>query len=971
MGKFVDILRQKLQTIRTERREAAPDYTLNPNAAYEYMLHHNDLIYIEQQIPRVLLQELRKLTPEKQAEFYQKSITPEKAASMSLEQFRARLNAPERDGAWILSEESFGKSEDELLQNMEDVMGPEASDAAASAVDEIRSPRDPAFPADRKFEPDPAVEADLQAVRQSIPQDDPDREATLNMLQQVEGELSVVSRDVMEFYNQMDHETDQLPGLTSQMDQISHHNINAFVDSDTKAGLPGKLTRDYKNDYEIHRLPQDPQTINALQGLSTDVPENVKNQIREMEQHFDSIGENRLQHPQSVSTTGPSTSGEKKIIYKPEQANKMYAFWPLIQAKRNLKQAVRSRNLSEIRNAHNAYNELHRTYQNMMKTVSSSPNVYCGNLNSTRPSAPEPNLMPDEFVQDYAGHSKINGLFLLHGAAKNLGVSALEFVDKPIECMQKGADQYITEMGLSGKRSLASKLVRGLSDLAGNEFEGGWITNRGLCTRSLMAVAGLCEPGSPAAQQLNGQAELASTLSNFQIQKEASLWQSLTQISDEKKDVFYQHAALLPGDLFNLNEMAVKMQRPDWKKELDPNKVIKVLRAENMINYAELTTRTKEVLEQADNETFVDKFGEEQTYPSGFRKDRYLVSAHRAYLKLIQSATPEERERDDFKAFQKHVLSMSELTNSAQAKDILAREEFKAGLITEHEMEMKLDQGTRKEKIQKNEAVDIALTLIEDQKERLTVKKEGLFLSSTDSKEHQAMTNAVELFRLKAGVINVSVSMDDLTEKQKKEISQISVKEAAVRAWNATYAYINKSDECGKKTEWSYPAGEIRNKAARKTLTQIQQISDQLNLVTPAEREMMKLRTELHNKRNNEEWMDDHLADMIAKNMYLMTMHFNKIPPEKQESLLKPANMNLNLKKIGKDPAFKRMIENEGLEKLTQKMIEAKGGLSNAFIKAKKQIAAEQNLEDPLANRNVKKLTSEDRGEFWSKQIII
>ena len=87
----------------------------------------------------------------------------------------------------------------------------------------------------------------------------------------------------------------------------------------------------------------------------------------------------------------------------------------------------------------------------------------------------------------------------------------------------------------------------------------------------------------------------------------------------------------------------------------------------------------------------------------------------------------------------------------------------------------------------------------------------------------------------------------------------------------------------------------------------------------------MKLRTELHNKRNNEEWMDDHLADMIAKNMYLMTMHFNKIPPEKQESLLKQANMNRNLKKIGKDPAFMRMIENEGLEKLTQKMIEAKG----------------------------------------------
>ncbi len=133
----------------------------------------------------------------------------------------------------------------------------------------------------------------------------------------------------------------------------------------------------------------------------------------------------------------------------------------------------------------------------------------------------------------------------------------------------------------------------------------------------------------------------------------------------------------------------------------------------------------------------------------------------------------------------------------------------------------------------------------------------------------------------------------------------------------------------------------------------------------------MKLRTQLHDKRNDEDWMDDHLTDMIAKNMYLMTMHFNQISPKKQEKLLEDTCMTKNLKKIGDDPAFIRMIENEGEEKLLQKMIEAKGGLSNVFIKAKKQIAAEQHLEDPLANRNVKKLTSADRGEFWSRQQII
>ncbi len=105
--------------------------------------------------------------------------------------------------------------------------------------------------------------------------------------------------------------------------------------------------------------------------------------------------------------------------------------------------------------------------------------------------------------------------------------------------------------------------------------------------------------------------------------------------------------------------------------------------------------------------------------------------------------------------------------------------------------------------------------------------------------------------------------------------------------------------------------------------------------------------------------------------MYLMTMHFNKFPPEKQEKLLQDASMKKNLKKIGKDPAFKRMIENEGLDSLTQKIIEAEGGFSAAFIKARKQIAGEQNLEDPLANRNVKKLTEEDRKEFWSKEKLI
>ncbi len=972
MGKLADLLRGKLQTIRNERQAPAPNYRTNPDEAYEYMLRHNDLIYIEQQIPRVLLQELRKLSPEQQAEYYRKSISPEKAASMTLDQFLARLSDPKNDSAWILNDSIFGKSEDELIQNLESVMRPEEIDAASNAVNEIRSPRDPEFPEELKYQPASDVREDLQAVRQIVPADDPGREDTMNMLQQVESELSVVNAEVMEFYNQMDNETDGLPSLSNQMDQISYDNVNNFIDTDTTLGLSGKLSRNYNNNYVVQSLQPDPETLNKVQSLTTGVPDDVKSRIREMEQHFNAIGEEKLQNSNSVSRIAPSSSGVKKAFYLGEQGTKMYAFWPLIQAKRNLKQAVKNRNLSEIKNAHNAYAGLHQTYQEMIKTVEKTPNVYCGNLNSTRPSVhEEPNLMPDEFVRDYAGHNKVNGLFLLHGISKNLGVSAAEFAEKPIECMKNGAHKYINDMGLNANRSLASKLVRGLSNTACDHFESGWDLNRGLCNRSLMSVSGLCKPGSPEAKRLNIQGELASTVSKMEVDKEVDLWGSLARINEKKRDIFYRHAALLPGDLFNLKEMAEKLQLPNWKDELNPDKVINVLRSEKMIDYAELTKRTKQVMDESDHETFFDKLGQEQNYQSGFDKNRYLESAHRAYLDLIRTAPPEEQEREDFKVFKKHVLSMSKLTEDLETKDLLARREFEAGLITEHEMEMKLDQGSHAEDIINTPRTSSAITAMGRLRHKLTQKKEGFFISSTDSKEHQAMTSAVELFRYKLSVVKGIMTIDQVAdEKLRKQISQISLKEAAVKAWSATYAYINKSDEYGKKTEWSYPAGKIRNQAAKDTLKQIQAVSDELGLVTPAAREMMKLRTTLHNNRNNEDWMDQHLEAAVAKNMYLMTMYYKKIPPEKQEQLLESAVMKKNLKKIAKDPAFKRMIENEFDDDLAQKILEGKGGLSDTFIKAKKKIIAEQQLEDTLANVNVKKLNSKTRGEFWAKQTI-
>ena len=116
--------------------------------------------------------------------------------------------------------------------------------------------------------------------------------------------------------------------------------------------------------------------------------------------------------------------------------------------------------------------------------------------------------------------------------------------------------------------------------------------------------------------------------------------------------------------------------------------------------------------------------------------------------------------------------------------------------------------------------------------------------------------------------------------------------------------------------------------------------------------------------------MRRNLKSRIARDLYIMTIHYNKTPAEKQERLLEEETMKRNIKEIQKDEAFKRMFENHSLDSLAEKLIVGKGALSAAYIDAQKQIAKEQGLDDPVPGKKAKNLTTGEVGEFWSKQEI-
>ena len=82
--------------------------------------------------------------------------------------------------------------------------------------------------------------------------------------------------------------------------------------------------------------------------------------------------------------------------------------------------------------------------------------------------------------------------------------------------------------------------------------------------------------------------------------------------------------------------------------------------------------------------------------------------------------------------------------------------------------------------------------------------------------------------------------------------------------------------------------------------------------------------------------------------------------------MLKDIPLTRNMEKVVKDPSFRRMFENYSYDELAEMMIVGKGKLTDAFIEAKKEIAKEQHLQDPV-NKKVSKLTAEDRDNFWAQ----
>ena len=102
-----------------------------------------------------------------------------------------------------------------------------------------------------------------------------------------------------------------------------------------------------------------------------------------------------------------------------------------------------------------------------------------------------------------------------------------------------------------------------------------------------------------------------------------------------------------------------------------------------------------------------------------------------------------------------------------------------------------------------------------------------------------------------------------------------------------------------------------------------------------------------------------------------MTMANSKKSFDEQSAYFKEPKLTQCLGKIKADPAFRRMMQNEGQEKMVDNIVLGKTGVTDAYIKAKQQLALEAQAGNaPRNEHGAADMTNDDKRKMWEEEPI-
>ena len=668
------------------------------------------------------------------------------------------------------------------------------------------------------------------------------------------------------------------------------------------------------NDVELSENgPFKQEDLDEIKKVRPNISDGLKNDIISVTDKLEGLGEENFKNEYSAKK---DLNSDDKWFYASEQAYKLYAYSPLDKARNKLAAAVESKDMLRIREEHEKYKETKKVYDKMLKTVKKHPTgLSAGNINSTRPMANNAvNPLPLEHMQDFVGHSQLNGLYCLYALGKNTNSTPAQLLEDPIKVMSDAGEQYTQENGLNSRQTTGEKLFWGLSESTCDNFSHPWTGHTGqLCTRAFDNIA--CMAEDPQEQnRIAGVGQLALAAGTVPVNKHIKAWEKVYKCSKEQRNVMLQHAVLLPADEFDPLAYGEAFSKPDWKEKLDTGALIDRMKQEGKLDYDKLADRVEEIAAEAQNC--------KQEVGSKFDRDKLIYASHKMFKEIIKKATPQERETEGFKKLENYTNKM-----------LLTTEIFKEA---QEGLEEDMD-------IQKQD-------------------KKGVFLSSTNTDEHDKMVRSQNTFRYKLMQMQGKPLPDSISEEDREFLKTISLKDAYETARDATFDYAVKKTDKGRSTFFVHNTGSQRYHSAMDSLEVMDSMADTLELRSPAQKMIDETRLEIFNGRRQRDWTNEKAEKAAAKLMYAMTIAHQTDSPEEQKKKLTPKKIEDGVTFIRGQDAFRQMIRNEGAAGVMDKIAEGHGKFTDAFVKGMNDVARKNHQQVGKAPQDMQ---AEEKGQVW------
>ncbi len=912
MGNLLQAVQAKLNELDRIKNSPAPPPQSDPHQVMADLKKRVNADRLKEEVGSLLINGLRRLPKEKQDEFYERCIQQDRRRRFTKQVYERRLDPNTTDGknqkTWLINSVSFGQDWQKTVETLEEMLGPEESERIIAAIPGLKTPDDPDFKREDKLVHPHAAE--LEALKKTLPADAAE---DIRLLDEVNEDLAVVPNNILEYFDSLDRDRPPADGLQSRMNGFHYDAQNEFIDGVDggrfKQKFPTIASKKAKSGFfygmanvSASESGLSDQDIEDIKALKINVPQGLKEDLISITDRMDKLGVENFQVPgTSTEAVAGGEPGEQR--FRSEQGLKNYAYWPLAKARQRLVQAVQEKDLDRIRDAHEAYRNTKKEMDGMLQTVRRHPTGICsGNINSTRPETQE-NPVPLEHLEDFVGHSQVNGVFCLYALSKNLKTSVAEILEDPSPALSRNVKEHIQKHGLHTQKTAGAKLLMGLSSSAsGANFAGQWSDTGMLCNRAFESVASLAEDPKDRARIL-GTASLAIGAASYELSKYAEKWQSLSEMSAEKQTVLYQYALLLPEEEFDPIALANDFARNDWKKRLDPGKLIDRLKKEGGLDVAGLAERVETIAQEADD-------ANDAMNNTKYDEDSLRFAAFDLFKTIREKTGPDDPQSEALQS------ALKASTDFALGTDSFARAQ---------------DELTRTFDVQR-------------------VRKSGWFLSSADTQEHQRMTRAQDTLRCKIMQMQ-GKELPVLPEEETAALRTMSLQEALTAARNATFDYCAKKTDNGRKASFLHEAGENRYEAARRSIQVIDTISDVLGLRTPVQKAMEDEQLDILDSRCEKNWIKEQTERKAAKTLYAMMLDSQDTSPDSQRKRLDPNRLEQGIAYIRGQAAFKEMFRAEGAEKIADHIVSGGGQLTNAYIRAMKSVDEKQKggkgLKDP------------------------